>query len=350
MQLEFAKFSNINLGDEFFDSLKSDYAEFESWFNKKSAQNENSYIAKNETGGIEAFLYLKQEEEEVSDVKPALPAKKRVKVGTFKINPHGTKLGERFIKKIFDHAIGSSIEEIYVTIFPKHAGLYSLLKRYGFEKVAEKPTANGVEDVLLKDLSKIYGDVLLDYPKIIARGKSKFVLSIYPNFHTRLFPDSILNNESYDIVKDVSHTNSINKVYISFMDMNAVRTGDIIVIYRTSDQEGRAWFRSVATSVCVVTELKTRGDFSSLQEYLDYCAPHSVFNQSELTQYYNRRGKLAVIKMTYNAAFSKRLNRKSLIEDVGLNKDVYWGFFRLTDPVFQTISKKGGLDESLIVY
>ena len=350
MQLEFLKFSDINLGDTFFDSLKSDYAEFETWFRKKSSQDERAYIAKSDTGSIEAFLYLKHEEEEVNDVEPVLPAKKRVKVGTFKINPHGTKLGERFVKKIFDHAIGSSIDEIYVTIFPKHVGLYSLLKKYGFEKVAEKPTMNGVEDVLLKDLSKIHGDVLLDYPKIIAKDKRKFVLSIYPDFHTRLFPDSILNNESYDIVKDVSHTNSINKVYICFMDVSSIRPGDIIVIYRTSDQVGRAYFRSVITSVCVVTELKTRDSFSFLKEYLDYCAPHSVFSQSELTQYYSRKGKLAVIKMTYNAAFSKRLNRKALIEDVGLAADAYWGFFKLTDSEFQTISKKGGLDESLIVY
>jgi len=350
MQLEFTEFKNINLSDTFFDSLKTDYVEFEAWFSKKSADNSKAYIAKNTKGDVEAFLYLKHETGEVDDVNPVLPHKSRIKVGTFKINPHGTKLGERFIKKIFDHAIDSIIDEMYVTIFPKHTSLHSLLTRYGFEKVGEKDTANGTEDVLLKDLSKTHHNLLLDYPKIIAKDKRKFVLAIYPEFHTRLFPDSILNNESYEIVKDISHSNSINKVYICFMDVNAIRPGDILVIYRTTDQKGQAWYRSVVSSVCVVTELKRKADFSSLQDYLAYCGPHSVFSNNELVQYYNRPGKLAVIKMTYNAAFSKRLNRKSLVESIGLNPETYWGFFKLTDAEFQSISKQGGLDEGFIVY
>ena len=63
---------------------------------------------------------LQIEEEELSDLTPALPAKKRLKVGTFKVdndNRHTTR-GERFMKKIMDMAIAEDVDEIYVTMFP----------------------------------------------------------------------------------------------------------------------------------------------------------------------------------------------------------------------------------------
>ena len=41
------------------------------------------------------------------------------------------------------------------------------------------------------------GDLLSDYPYINNRNnENKYLLSIYPTFHTRLFPDSKLVNEA----------------------------------------------------------------------------------------------------------------------------------------------------------
>jgi DNA-binding phage protein len=71
---------------------------------------------------IQAFLYLKEENEEISDVSPVLPNDRYLKIGTFKINAHGTKLGERLIKKAFDYALDKKIKKIYLTVFPEHGG------------------------------------------------------------------------------------------------------------------------------------------------------------------------------------------------------------------------------------
>ena len=105
----------------------------------------------------------------------------------------------------------------------------------------------------MKELSN---DQLKDYPLISLKDKRKFLLSIYPKYHTKLFPDSILNNEEsykYNLVKDVSYTNSIHKIYICFMpDVASLRKGDLIAIYRTNDYQGPARYRSVVTSICEV--------------------------------------------------------------------------------------------------
>ena len=57
---------------------------------------------------------------------------------------------------------------------------------------------------------------------------------------------------------------------------------------------------------------------------------------------------LQVIKMTYNAAFDRRITRNELIEQVGLSAD-YWGFFQLTDEQFNNIISRGKINESIII-
>ncbi|MBN2876840.1 MAG: hypothetical protein JXL85_04220, partial [Bacilli bacterium] len=112
-------FGNLNIADPFFDSFKEDYAGFEKWFNKKA--DDIAYVCTSETGGMLAFLYVKVEgaDENYSDIEPQLAQKRRLKIGTFKVVANGYKLGERFLKIIFDNAIKFSVNEIYVTIFDK---------------------------------------------------------------------------------------------------------------------------------------------------------------------------------------------------------------------------------------
>jgi Acetyltransferase (GNAT) family len=341
-------FKNINLSDPFFDSLKEDYKEFEEWFRRKA--DDKAYYYEDENG-IQAFLYLKMEDEALTDITPPLPKNKRIKIGTLKINPHGTRLGERFIKKALDYAVVNNIKELYVTVFEKHKSLIELLKKYGFEHVAWKTTNNGTESVMLKDLNKFTGDILKDYPLVSIGNTTPYLLSIYPEYHTRLFPDSILHNESgYDLIKDISHTNSIEKVYICWMDgVLDIKPGDPIVIYRTTDIPNRAEYRSVATSICVLKELKTKDDFDSLDDFLKYCSKYSVFNQNELTNFFSKK-KLYVLRMTYNLALSKRLIRKNLIELCGLDRNSYWGIMRLTEQQFERIIELGGVNESFIIH
>lgn len=113
MDLQVQRFSDIDLNDSFFDSLRASYPEFNEWYNKKAAAGATAYCyyVDNE---LKDFLYLKIEEEELSDLTPALPAKKRLKVGTFKVdndNRHTTR-GERFMKKIMDMAIAEDVDEL----------------------------------------------------------------------------------------------------------------------------------------------------------------------------------------------------------------------------------------------
>lgn len=348
MNLRYEKFSEIDLSDPFFDSLKSDYAEFEHWFSRKA--NEWAYVFYSDAGAIDGFLYLKIETGEVDDVSPPLAPATRVKVGTLKINPHGTRLGERFLKKIFDHAITQKVSEIYVTAFEKHDALVALFQRYGFAKKAIKATANGQELVLVKDMHEVSTDVLKNYPLVQAGGRSVYLLSLQPQWHTRLLPDSILNNEDASIVQDVSHTNSIHKVYLAAMrGMENLRPGDVILIYRTTDHAGPAHYRSVATSVCVLEEYRNIHSFRSRDDFMAYCSSYSVFTEEELGRFWAAKRYQHILRFTYNLALPKRVTRGQMIEKFGFDANAYWGFMPLSHEQLTSVLAAGGLDESLVI-
>lgn len=349
--LKFEYFSNISLDDPFFDSLKEDYKEFSDWFKKKSNNGDGAFVFVNDHGLLDGFLYLKTEKEELNSIIPSQPNKQRLKIGTLKINPHGTRLGERFLKKVFDIALVRNIDEIYVTLFKKHQALLNLLKKYGFENRAEKITQNGRELVLFKNISKITGDIVKDYPNT-PEISNRYLISLYPQWHSRLLPDSILKNEDPTLlIKDTSHTNSIHKIYLTAMKgTDRIQTGDTLVIYRTASDEKSAEYSAVATSICVVEEVKNIKDFKSLDEFLKYTLSYSIFTEKELTEFYKSKKYPVIIRFTYNLALNKRIIRKTLIEDIGIMRNQYWGFIKLTEQQYRKILSLGEVSENLAIH
>lgn len=152
------KIGEIDIRDEFFDSLRGSYEGFDAWLNKKSQEDAYVCYLGND---LKAFLYLKQENEDenYSDIEPVLPPKKRLKIGTFKVTMNGLKLGERFLKIVFDNAINMNVDEIYVTIFdsdindlPKQA-LVKQLQDFGFYRWGSKKNGEGV---YVRDMKHIF--------------------------------------------------------------------------------------------------------------------------------------------------------------------------------------------------
>lgn len=347
-KFDYCNFSNINLNDVFFDSLKNDYTEFEDWFNRKSLYGEKAFI-QTVDNNLEGFLYLKIENGPITDVSPEIYVDRAIKIGTFKINPHGTRLGERFIKKSIDFAISEKIDTLYVTIFSHHEYLLDMFLKFGFIIHGTKETPNGTENVLIKNLKNIKNNIFLDYP-LVNSNSDCHLLAIKPQYHTDLFPDSKLYNEKFDVIKDISHTNSITKIYIAKMPgMSNIKPGDNILIYRTGDGQGSAFFRAVATTLCVVEDCKSIRHFANFAELKTYCKNYSIFDDSELNSFLESRKPYYVIKMTYNISFPRRIIRGKLINEVGIDGKRYFGCFPLTNNEFNSIIELGEVNESYII-
>lgn len=340
-------FSELNLNDHFFDSLRDDYIEFDEWFKKKCNKADSAYVLFNSNGYIQAFLYLKEEIEEDSTIDPKLPKAKKLKVGTFKIDAHKTSLSERFITIILRKMIEENYEYTYVTFYPKQEQLKRLFEKYGFSKWGIKKN----EEVYYKGLS-VKNDAFKDFPRISGERKNnKFLLGIIPKYHTKLFPDSKLSNEKDFSRQDVSFSNTIVKCYLGAMKkMIDIKSNDLILIYRTNTGQsvGSAYYKSVVTSVCTVVDTCNINEFENFEKFKKYIGYGTIFNEKELKNLYAYKRYPYVIKMIYNFPLNRRITNGNLKDRLGISPD-YWGCAHLTDQQFENILKYGDVDENFII-
>ena len=342
-----SRFGEIDLNDAFFDSLKEDYKGFDSWFVRKF--DEEAYITINKDNHkLLSFLYLKVEDinEYYQNIEPVFVPKRRLKVGTFKVISNGFRLGERFVKIIFDNALKNKVQEIYVTIYDKRTEqrrLIELLEQWGFFLWGKK----GEELVYVRNFTPAYddGNMKMCFPYISAR-KNIYLVPIYPEYHTELLPDSILNTESpEEYVEDFPHRNCINKVYVSRAFPPYPQKGDLLVFYRTG-----GYYKSVITTIGEVQEVKRC--FEDEEDFLSFCRKRSVYPEPELRAMWKYSVvKPVVISFLYVYSFPHRLNMAQLI-DLGILSgvsDAPRGFKRISKNQFLTILKETRSDESFIV-
>lgn len=342
--IEYVSFGDLDLQSPFFSSLKADYDGFEKWFRKKASQGEKAYILREDE--LLGFLYLKEENEEDSTINPKFEKRRRLKVGTFKIEAHGTVLGERFIGILLKKMIEEGYLESYVTIFEKQQPLINLFEKFGFTLWGKK--GNG-ELVFTKTLD-LRNDVYQDFPRILTQNKHKYLLSIYPKYHTKLFPNSKLHTEKSHITEDLSFTNTIEKAYLAGMSgMAMIRAGDLIVIYRTAEQGKDAEWSSVATSICTVIDTKNINEFNHYDDFIKYCGKGTIFTKGELSTLWQNKRYPYIIKMLYNISLPKRIVRHNLIEKSVISRSDYAGFIPLSDQQFKKILELGEVNESFII-
>ncbi|MCK8098936.1 hypothetical protein MTN95_05980 [Bacillus sp. 2CMS4F] len=342
--IQYVQFSELDVYDPFFSSLIEDYVGFEKWFQKKAMQGEKAYILKEDR--LLGFLYLKEEFESDETINPIFEKKRRLKIGTFKIEAHGTVLGHRFIGIILKKMIDEHYSECYVTVFEKQKPLIKLFEKFGFTLWGRK---NNGELIYIKTLEKT-NDIFMDFPRIDTQNKNKYILSIYPIWHTKLFPDSKLNTERNHKIEDLSFTNTIEKVYLSGMKgLDELTRGDLIVIYRTAESGKRAEFSAVATSICTVIENRNIHEFNTMEEFISYCGKGTIFSKEDLEKFWYTKKYPYIIKMLYNISLPKRIIRHHLITNGIIERNAYAGFIKLTDQAFEKILKLGEINESFII-
>lgn len=345
-----ALFGRCDVSDHFFDSFRATYPGFDSWFNRKS---EEEAYACTQDDSLVAFLYLKLEDEREAypEVYPRFAAKRRLKIGTMKVQLNGLKLGERFMKIVFDNALATRVEEIYVTLFPgspERDRLVDLLEAFGFVRWGEKRNAYGTEAVYVRDMTPRFNraEPCLTYPYVPRSGPA-FLVPIYQQYHTALLPDSILQTESpSDFVEHEPYRNAIRKAYVSRSVFRELKPGDAIVFYRTG-----GYYRGVVTTLGIVERVHT--DIRSEDEFLRLCRRRSVFTDDELREQwrYKAATRPFIVDFVYAYSLPRRPNLAELIQH-GVVKDIFSaprGFERITNDQFATILRLAKADTCIAV-
>lgn len=281
-------FSEVNLDDPFFDSLKYSYLGFGEWFSRKVLDGECAYFAFDSRNNLIAMLYLKEESGHEEGVSPRMDFP-RLKIGTFKVDfDHHTGIGKRLLAIALREFARSGQNFVYVTMHQNEntSSLAKLLKKYGFSNWGFKEQ----ETVLFKTLPCSDDDAFSRYPFVSRSLGNCWVLSILPEYHKRLFGDVYLTSESGQPIYDERCLNSIEKIYLSgSQNVADMVVGDKVVIYRTSDGKGAAYYRSVVTSVCTVVKVVNINSFRDETDFLNKVYGKTVFTLGELRRFWQTK-------------------------------------------------------------
>lgn len=226
--------------------------------------------------------------------------------------------------------------------------LIRLFEDWGF---TPHGTKGGDELVYVRDFRPRVdpSDPRLTFPYISAKAR-KWVVPIYPEYHTELLPDSILNTEDPDDFEDNKpNRNALSKVYISRSIERSLKPGDVIVFYRTKSPGTSAWYTSVATSIGVVQEVIDR--IPDLKTFLAACRKRSVFTDEKLEEHWSYKATHPfVVNFLFVYALPKRPNLKNL-DEIGFVKSnaVPRGFARVSDESFDNLLRVSNADTRFIV-
>ena len=355
-KFSFRKFAEINLDDQFFDELKSDYpgtqnsTGFIEWFRNKAASGSTALVFDDEVG-IGAFVYLKDENEPIELVGQTLQAAPRIKIGTLRLAPRyrGQRLGEGAIGLALWKWQQTKKDEIYVTVFEKHDVLIGLLTRFGFSFVGKNP--NG-ECIFLKSLKTIdYSDPYKSFPFINPGFLKAGYLIVDDYYHDTLFPYSELKNTLQEGVA-LAVANGLTKIYVGAAYTKPhYGVGEPLLIYRRHTGEGSKRYKSCITSFCIVSDVimvKTNNYFHiAFDELLKRIGNKSVFDTQELKRKYDNDRNMVVIEMLYYGFFGEGNNvNMDWLEKNGCwsNNQEYPTSIRLNPNQFKLILAEGNVD------
>lgn len=343
LSVKLKNLNEVNLHSSFFDTLREDYGgiDFDNWFKKKALKGEKAYVFE-DADGLKGFLYLKSEDagEDYSDIEPQFAPKKRLKVGTFKIERTGFRLGERFLKIIFDNARRQDVDEIYVTLFEDKregvAQLKNLMEQWGFRKYGHKK--NG-EAVLVKSMREYDESRRPKFNFPLTRKSAKcYFLPIYPEYHTDLFPDMILNNEDMHLYEEnKAHRYALEKIYLSgAYNLRGAKAGDKVLIYRIGERYPKK-YSSVVTGVAIIEDIIIT---KTVEECIGICKNRSIFSEDKIKRLHSSYP--TVIKLLDFAPFKNKvtLNRLYELEIIAQDSGPR-PFGDLTAEQFETIYKIG---------
>jgi predicted nucleic acid-binding protein len=323
---------NLDLSDPIFDSLKKEYgeSEFGDWFRKCSREGRKCWVHCRTDGSIGALLIRKIENDGIESIPP-LPAKKRLKVATFKL--------------AIDYAIKNNIDEIYLTHFtnPDKDYLVDLITEYGFYKAAIRDDGEEIfVKELLVDKDKIASMRPLEisnvfYPSLYDGDEvNKFLVPIRPEYHQQLFTDykSRQTSLSEHVGEFIVEGNTIKKAYLSNSRIRNLSPGDILFFYRTVDSE--------ITSLGVVE--KVLYGLQDEDEIFRNVRKRTVYSMKEIEKIAKKPTLVILFKWHFHLPNPLKLKD---LKTIGVSAPQ--SIAQISDEEYLQIKMRGGIDERFTV-
>lgn len=341
--IEKTKLGDLNIDDPIFDSLRSDYDEFEEWAQDKA--DREAWINKKPDRGLGALLVIKPEEIEGIGSNPELRRERRTKISTFKVAPErrGSKLGERLLSIAFRRAVGVGTEKIYLTYYEDESGndkLVRLIENFGFSKKSSKDNGEAVFQKRLVPDSQVDPEpveLASDfYPSFYDGHKvKKHLVPVRPEFHDKLFPRYSDQTELQSFTgQSRAEGNSIKKAYISNSPSRKVEEGDVLLFYRSEASE------VTSIGICDGAHYRLGGP----QDVKRVVGRRSVFSDSELRDRVND-GDTNVLMFLWHFHLDDPVTLDEM-KEAGVRETAPISTQEIDHNTYQHIIDKGNLDDS----
>lgn len=298
------------LSTTLFDSLREGYdtpgRSFNTWFHEKAQTGRKAWIARSDAGEMEAIcIYTVQVDERINDVNDHLSGR-ALKLCTFKVGEkiRGRKIGELFLKVAFRYATENYCENIFIHTNSGQEYLLDLLDDFGFQQrgmygedimlVKSHPIVAPSVDLPALNFTQLY------FPHFRHDATvQKFLVPIQPPYHRILFPD--LSRQAQLFGGGSTAGNAIKQAYLCMAPTNQVRSGDIVLFYRTGDEKA-------VTSVGVV---EYYGVHESAIEIMQLVSRRTVYSQREIEAMAKKSTKVILFRLVGH--FQKPITYSDLI-------------------------------------
>ncbi len=314
IEIKKVQFKDIDYRDSFFDSLRSDYIEFDEWFIKKSSEKQDAYVVES-NNKIEAMMAYKEEKDENSELI--------LKIRICKSNVSIYFL-EWVIFKAIEYSIDTGIRKIYFTKFlKKDDKLVDIAKKFGFDVNSSKNTRG--ENIFIKYLK--YDEtksIEYNFPYISFNKNILYhLVPIKKEYADGLFP----TNESpdlFNIIHSSKEGNAIEKIYLCAAQNNKIKKGHIVFFYESRNDKKIV---AIGTVIDVLT-IKNIEDFKKYSN-------RSVFSEDDVNNLLKQHNQQL---LCFSFVLSKYLDIK-----LPRNISVPQSISEITKEEFNLILKEGDL-------
>jgi ribosomal protein S18 acetylase RimI-like enzyme len=261
----------LDLDEQFFDSLKGDYPDFERWFRSVARDGREGFVVDGPDGQIAGLCILKGTDHEIS------LGRNPAKVSTFKVSEEfkGSRYGELLLKVLF-RAVAGQHDVLWLTVYEKHEELITLLETFGFEhwddRVGERRYVKRLDptDEDRRSLDPLAFHIRFGPPALKLVEGQAIVIPIKPHFHRSLFPDA--PGEQMTLIPPRPHGNALRKAYLSHANLRSAEPGATLFFYRSEDLRA-------LTAVGVLEESLVAHDPAEL---MDFVGSRTVYSAAEV--------------------------------------------------------------------
>lgn len=284
------KAHTIDVNDDFFDSLRDGYDDFNKWWSEKCIADRRPCWVVYDDNKLAGLIVRKDETATSTDA--LTKASKILKICTFKVRPEkrGVKLGELLLKQALWFAQSNDYGLAYLTTYEEQTALISLLEYYGFYCSGQKDDGELIYERKFSDkkLVPANGETVFEagrknYPRFAVTDAVRyFGIPIKENYHDTLYPDLWAPRQPDMFTETLIHAipsrpgNTIRKVYLCRAPSNLGEPGSLLFFYKgvSKDKPSQA-----ITAIGLLEEVTSA---ASTHELMLKTGGRSVYSEQEL--------------------------------------------------------------------